>query len=120
VTVRIPAWVDRRELRAEVSGKQTALDWVGRNIVFTELKPNDNITLRFPVKETTARNKSNAGTKFEQAYTCAFRGSTLVDISPRDERPTSYPFYLRSHLRADKAPLKKVTRFVADRIITGW
>jgi hypothetical protein len=120
VTVRIPAWVDRRELRAEVSGKQTALDWVGRNIVFTELKPNDNITLRFPVKETTARYTANAGTKFEQAYTCAFRGSTLVDISPRDERPTSYPFYLRSHLRADKAPLKKVTRFVADRIITGW
>jgi len=43
-----------------------------------------------------------------------------VDITPRDTSPTSYPLYQREHLRADKAPLKKITRFVPDRIIANW
>jgi hypothetical protein len=118
--VRIPAWVDRHRLRATVSGRPAPLDWVGRTLVFDSLKPADTLTLHFPLKETTARYTANAGTRFEQTYTCIFRGSTLVDISPRDQRPTSYPFYLRGHLRRDTAPMKKVTHFVADRIIRNW
>jgi len=120
VAVRIPAWVNRADLRAEVSGKSAALDWVGRYVMFEGLKPNDVVTILFPVRETTASYTANANTPSEQPYSCTFRGSTLVDISPRDESPTSYPFYLRDHLRRDKAPMKTVTRFVADRIITGW
>jgi len=57
-----------------------------------------------------------------------FRGSTLVDIAPRDTSPTGYPLYLRDHLRASpsaplrasQAPMKGVTRFVPNRIITNW
>ena len=31
--------------------------------------------------------------------------------------PNSYRFYLRDHLKADKAPMVKTTRFVPERII---
>jgi len=120
IAVRIPSWVDRRELRADVSGKEATLDWFGNRVMFAGLKPTDVVTLRFPVKETTARYTVNAQTDKQQTYTCTFRGSTLVDIAPRDTSPTKYLLYLRDHMRASKAPMKEVTRFVPDRIITNW
>jgi len=120
IAVRIPSWADRKALRADVSGKEAALDWIGNRVVFTGLKPADVITLRFPVRETTARYTVSAQTAQQQTYTCAFRGSTLVDIAPRDTSPTSYPLYLREHMKADAAPMKTVERFVPERIVTGW
>jgi hypothetical protein len=46
--------------------------------------------------------------------------SSWIDIAPRDTSPTKYPLYLRDHLRAGQAPMKDVTRFVPERIITNW
>ena len=80
----------------------------------------DQIELNFPVPQTTARYTANSRTEKEQTYTCTFRGSTVVDISPRDDAPTSYPLYVRDHLKRDKAPLKQVARFVSDRTILRW
>ncbi|RKZ71144.1 MAG: hypothetical protein DRQ57_19050, partial [Gammaproteobacteria bacterium] len=117
ISVRIPYWVNRKDIRANVSGHDTELDWLGNNLVFEELKPNDVITLTFPVKETTSSYTINAHSPDEKVYTCDFRGSTCVGISPRDESETSYPFYQRDHMRKDKAPMKTKTRFVADKTI---
>ena len=47
------------------------------------------------------------------------RANTVLDISPRDESPLSYPFYLRDHMKGDVAPMKKVTRYAAP-IIPRW
>ncbi|GEM_PF-6512038 len=104
----------------DVSGKKAPLDWVGRYLMFENRNPTDVVTLQFPVRETTARYTVNAQTPHEKIYTCTFRGSTLVNISPRDEHPTSYRFYLRDEMRRDKTPMKKVTRFVCDRLIRDW
>ena len=54
----------------------------------------------FTVPNTTARYTANSRTEAGQTYTCTFRGSTLVDISPRDSSPTSYPLYVLQHLRS--------------------
>ena len=120
IAVRIPSWVKRPELRADVSGARRPLEWIGNCVVFDALKSGDALTLVFPVEETTASYTVNARTAAEQTYACTFRGSTLVDISPRDLAPTSYPLYLRDHLRGDDAPVKAVERFVPDRTIIRW
>ena len=120
ISIRIPAWVPRRDIKAEVSGKPCSAVRVGNHLVFDNLKPNDTVTLNFPVSETTARYTVNRGTPTEQAYTCTFRGSTMVDISPRDTGPTSYPLYLRDHLRKNQAPQKTVARFLPDKSIIRW
>jgi hypothetical protein len=93
---------------------------VGSYVVFDGLKAGDVLNLTFPVAETTERYTVNARTPAEQAYTCTFRGGTLVDISPRDDAPTSYPLYLRADMRAAKAPMKTVTRFVPQAIVSRW
>jgi len=120
ISVRIPSWAPRREVRAIVAGAPRPLEWVGNYLRFDDLKPGEKIEITFPVQETTASYTASARTKDEQTYRGTFRGSTLVDISPRDEAPTSYPLYLRDHLRGDTAPLRKVTRFVPATIIRRW
>ena len=120
IAVRIPRWVDRRALRVAVKGRPVPAEWVGNYIVFAGLEPGEIIALTFPVPTTIDRYTVNANTEREQLYTCTFRGSTCVAISPRDESPTSYPFYQRDHLRSEKAPMKTVERFVAERVVREW
>jgi hypothetical protein len=120
VALRVPHWVDPRALRAEINGAAAAQEWIGRYLTFENLAPGDTITVTFPVRETETRYTVNAHSPAEQEYTCVFRGSTLVDISPRDESPTSYPLYLRDAMRCGTAPMKTIERFVADRVVRAW
>jgi hypothetical protein len=121
VAVRIPAWVGRRELRVLVGAMDRPLDFVGNYLIVDDLQPMDTITLAFPVMEFTRSYTINAHSPDEMVYTCAFRGGTLVDISPRDDRPTSYPTYLRDGMKnPGPAPMKHIRRFVADRIVRDW
>ncbi len=120
IAVRIPAWVDRRALRITVGGTPVEPDGIGNRLILCRLDGRETITLRFPVKETTATYTVAAHTPREHPFTCTFRASTCVDISPRDEAPTSYPLYRRAHLRADKAPIVERERFVAERIMQDW
>ncbi len=50
------------------------------------------------------------------AFTCRFKGNTLVEISPR-EQGLGYPLYRREHYQQTKAPLVEVTRHVPARLI---
>jgi len=120
ISVRIPFWVSRRDVRVRVGGAERPLEWVGNYLVLDCLRPGQEAVVSFPVRESTASYTVNANTSEEKVYSCTFRGSTLVDISPRDTSPTTYPLYLREHLRADRAPMKTVERFVPSRLIVQW
>jgi hypothetical protein len=60
-----------------------------------------------------------------ERYQVSFRGSTVVDIEPRDTvpeliqlyGPELIPLYQRSHFSAKQSPLQTVRRFVADKIL---
>jgi hypothetical protein len=133
VAVRIPWWVPGgASLGAHLkspqntanlplsSGEPRSPAWIGHYAVFEGLSLNDVLTLTFPVRESVVHYTVNAHSAHEQEYTCTFRGSTLVDISPRDQSPTSYPLYLRDHLRTAVAPMKRTERFVAERLVRQW
>lgn len=120
VSVRIPGRVERRSLRADVPGRPVRLDRAGNILVFDGLSPGDAVDLRFPVPLSTARFTVNANSDAEKACTCTFRGSTCVEVSPRDDAPTTYPLYRRGHLRGDRAPMKSVERFVPQRVVRDW
>jgi hypothetical protein len=121
VTVRIPAWVPRRDVRLRVAGVDRPLDWVGNYLVAGDLNPGDTVEVSFPVRETTARYTMNAHTEAEQVYTLTLRGSTVVDIAPRILHPTRLQLYQREALKkAGPAPVRKVQRFVAERVVRGW
>ncbi len=120
LSVRIPHWVPVSQLRVTVNGRDAAQDWCGRYLQFEGLVAGDTVELFFPIAETTASYTVNANSRDETKYTCTFRASTLVDISPRDTRPSTYSFYERDHLRAVKAPMKEKKGFAADRVVRCW
>ena len=127
VAVRLASWISRRELQTRVNGISREGVRLGIYLMIDDLNPGDTIALVFPVQESEATYTGNAhrpgnstSKVRETQYRCTFRGSTVVDISPRDDDPTTYPFYRRDHMRQDTAPMKSVTRFVPERTIVHW
>ncbi len=111
--VRIPRWVDREAIQTRVNGKSAATSWIGNYLVADGLRPNDVIVLDFPVVERVAKYTM----AFDRNYTFQFKGSTVVDVSPRDTNPTGYPVYLRDQFQQQKAPMKNVAQYVAPVIL---
>ena len=90
-------------------------------MLISDLKGNERVEICFDVPEYSASYTVNARTPAEKKYTIQFRGSNAVDIAPRNDSPTYYPFYTDENLRtARKAGIKTVTRFIPDREIKIW
>jgi hypothetical protein len=121
VMVRVPGWVALKDVAYSIDGNPYTPGLAGRYAIFDGLSKGSTIRLDFPLHEEEASYTVGFRTKFEKTYRIGFRGSTAIDISPGDDSPTTYPMYLRDHLKSPgAAPTRKVTRFVADRIITNW
>lgn len=109
ISVRIPAWVNRCDLRSRLGDVELPARFVGRYLVVDEFKPGDVIQLVFPVREETIRASAHAKTPAETVYTIRLRGGTVVDISPRETNPLYVPFYRRTAMQiAGPAPRKAV------------
>ena len=110
--VRIPSWVDASSIRSSLDDKETHPSQAGRYLLFSGLKPRDVIKLRFNVSELTDKYTIDG-----KQYAISFRGSTVVDISPRDNEEHGYPLYLRDNMKSRTTPMITKRRFVADRVI---
>ena len=119
ISVRIPYWVNHNKLSCTVNGNNRRLSFTGAYLIIDDLKPEDKVELLFPLIEETFKYTANSKTDEETVYTIKMRGNTVLDISPRDNSPTVYPFYLREYLKSDKAPMKTVIRRIAP-IIPRW
>jgi hypothetical protein len=108
--VRLPAWVRRADVKAVVNGRATRPGMSGARLIFQQLKPGDEIVLGFPVPLVT-REYSIGG----ERYRLTFRGSTIVDISPRQDVPGMYPSYVREHMKTTRAPMITLQRFAPHR-----
>jgi hypothetical protein len=132
LALRIPRWAEKRSVRAKVNGQEVALEWLGRYLVFRDLRPNDVVTVQFPMVEATESytlkwkrsdlwfESNYPGQSWQPAaspvkFRCRFRGNTLVDISPRAEGP-GYALYQRAQYESETAPRRSVTRFVPNSI----
>ena len=114
--VRIPSWTELDKVECTISsasGKEKRVDppRFGNRLIIQGLKKGDKITLEFPVPKSTDQYTIN-----EIKYTIKFKGSTVIDISPRDEGDY-YQLYQRDHYMADKAPTRTVKRFVAEKVV---
>ena len=121
VEIRIPSWVDRSKLAARLNGQPASIFWVGNFVAVEGLKPNDTIALEFPIKEAKEEYTSGGfpATTEGRTYTLTFKGNTLVDVSPRDDRGR-YAIYQRDALKQAQAPTREVTRYVSPVSIKWW
>lgn len=118
LVVRLPYWVARDQVECFVDDQRASPAVSGNHLLFHDLRPASTetqgsiIRFEFPVPTATEKHTVQG-----RAYELSFRGSTLVDISPRDTTPGRYRYYLRDELKAERAPMKTVDRHVAERII---
>ena len=126
---RVPSWVDKKAVRCRVGSREVSPHWLGNYVIVEGLKPSDVVQLEFPVPTSS---DTFTLPSYQRKYNCEFRGSTLVDIDPRGERPAllemgsddggnfevrkGYPIYLRDHMKADRAPMKTIERYAADKL----
>jgi len=105
VSVRIPEGTAREQVVCDVNGKKQETAWSGSYVDVDRLKKGDVVTIEFPLAE-----KSLFRVIGDVPYRLALKGNTVVDIDPQG---TIYPLYQRDHYRANRAPMKKITRFVS-------
>ena len=104
--VRLPEWTNRDRVTCRVNGVSRALAGDGNYIQVRDLRRGDEVVLEFPMREQTLFREI-AGVP----YRLTIRGNTVVDIDPQGK---IYPLYQRGHYQRDRAPLRKVTRFVPE------
>ena len=83
-----------------------------------KVEDRDRIVVEFPMKRRTIN--ATIATLLEQdgekeiwkqnKCTVTFRGNTIIDVEPS----LVYPIENHAKYRADKAPMKKVIRFVSE------
>ena len=114
--VRIPLWVDKKEVRCWAGPKEIRLPWYGNSIRAGELKPGDVLTISFPMTQT--REQYTLASPYPEkgptnrTYTLKFKGNTLLESDP-PLAPEGYPFYRRDYLKANQTLRKTVVRYVS-------
>jgi len=111
--VRIPGWIDRNSVEVLRNDAKTECRISGNYIHLGHLLPGEILTVNFQVEEG-ADQYSIAG----KEYTMTYRGSTVTDISPRQTGDKIYPYYTKKGMGSKSAPLRKVTRFAAKKVLS--
>jgi DUF1680 family protein len=104
--VRIPGWVETREVSCRCNGQSSAIKWDGRYVSPGRVAKGDVVTVSFSVRETVVSAKIGEG-----SASLTMRGSTVVDIHPRG---VCYPLCMRAAFRSNETRWKSAYRFVAD------
>ena len=81
VYVRIPSWVERKDVAIKRNGKAQDVVWKGAYVVQEHLKEGDEIEVNYPVKSFEVKEKV-AGDEFRLHW----RGYTLMGIEPPGKR----------------------------------
>ncbi len=115
--VRIPLYVDLKDVTCRIGRRTVQLRWFGRYLRVEGLKAGEEVTIEFPLEERTERwaatSKSDwyglplpAGT----VCTMKFKGNTLITISPSPGPGCRLYENRAEKYKAAKAPMKKIIR----------
>ena len=138
ISIRIPAWVEKAKLRCDVAGRSSTPFWVQNYLVVSDLSGAEKITVTFPMVETTqtyylvpwtSMQPWHTRTEKLPKYVLSFKGNTCIKSEfPNREvfftgytsgkREEGYPVYQRERYRQNKAPLKKVQRYIAPKCLS--
>lgn len=112
VLVRMPEWVTAKDpgLTALTNGHAVNFHWEGRYLNLGSARPGDTIAVNFPIPRRQTKVRIGG-----VDYTLDIKGNTVVNIDPPGQNG---PFYQRSYYLAERAPVRKVERFIpADPVV---
>jgi hypothetical protein len=111
VLVRVPEWITSgsRGVLCKMNGVPRNVRWEGRYVNAGFAHPGEKLVMTFPIAERTVKE-----TIGDVPYTLTIKGNTVTTIDPPGKVG---PLYQRACYRANRAPLRKVSRFVPDETI---
>jgi hypothetical protein len=115
--VRIPSYVDLKEVKLTVNKKQCDISFDNRYLVVGKVKPDDVVKIEFPLKTRTAAVKVRYyedAFSIQEPYVLTLKGNTVIDISPKGQ---FYPFYQRDKYISNTTRYIKKERFVPDKLV---
>jgi hypothetical protein len=109
---RLPMWdADQVAVTCKRNGQIFVPSRVGRNLLL-DVQTGDVVELNFPVPSRTDKYTIHG-----KVYQVQFRGSTVVDIDNRNTDSGMVPIYQRGAMKASRAPMHTVKRFLTDKIL---
>ena len=111
LSIRIPEWVEAKQVWAEVNGESRNIGFEGRYAGLGGVKPGDVAVLRFPIAE-----REDVIAVDTRVFALVRKGNDVVAIDPPGVR---CPIYQRDHYRAEKTRWRTIERFVADQVV-AW
>lgn len=129
--VHIPRWVDRKAIACRVNGRKVSSFWAGNYLTVSGLAGKETVIIEFPMVEsveTAYLLTQNVGPKWWEhtaelpTYILHMRGNTCIKAEfPNRDKFTQaepvYPVFQRDHYRANKAPMKRVARYLAPKVV---
>ena len=117
--VRIPGWVDINQVKCFKNNAPIHAARHNHRLFIHNLAPGDVIRLEFPQPVSTDHYYLPT---FSHNYLITWRGSTVVDIEPRDGGfpgyPPQWPILQRDQMKnANTVEVRCVKRFVADMVL---
>jgi hypothetical protein len=115
--VRIPEWVDKDKVTCKVGRKTADIVWAGNYVDVGKVQKGDKVLIEFPMKIRTLEARTQLLLEQDgeneiwdkKKCTITYKGNTLIDFTP----DLGYPIEQHIKYRADKAPMKKITRFIS-------
>lgn len=86
--VRMPRWINLREIAVTVDGAPLRPEWVSSYLRVDDVRPGSRIEMRFPIPERRTEEEIGGRT-----YRLSWRGITLMKIEPPGE---IYPIFQRN------------------------
>lgn len=109
LSIRIPEWVAPDQVQCRINDSDCSLSWAGRYLLVGNVKPEDSVTLTFPIWTRTDMAHIHG-----RDYRLTRKGNEIVHIDPPGD---NCPLYQRDHYRANTALWRHVQRFVSDKRI---
>jgi hypothetical protein len=115
--VRVPEWVDQHKVECKINGEKRKVAWSGNYLNAGAVKRGDKVSVEFPMERRTVdatipvllQREGEEETWQRKKCTVTLKGNTVIGLEPSLE----YPLAEHEKYMADKAPMKKVIRFVS-------
>jgi hypothetical protein len=128
LTVRMPGWAHRAQVRCQIDGQDAAPRWAGGRMIFDGLRGAERLMITAPVSADSATctmvNLADPQNSREQ-YRCEFRGHTAISVrriaaggDPREH--DWYRLFRREAMAAPAAPTKPAPAYVHPEKLVDW
>lgn len=111
--VRMPEWIETHSstVSAKADGQRRQFRWEGRYLNLGSARAGELFEVTFPIPHR--RMKETIG---DVPYTLEIKGNTVVSLDPPGDKINGQ-LYQRASYLAERAPMRKVERFVPEETI---